>query len=156
MPLVAAGYLVADRDLIVATLVRRRSFLARLARAHDAALGIVFVRSLGDAVEIEVGADLGARTARSDDGRDDRVDLIAQPLFERRPPFVEADFADAVVAAAVGKQATGFVDDRDPLRLEPVDGGGDQVADGAHLLRLQRAADLEHDRRRRLHFVARE
>ena len=30
------------------------------------------------------------------------------------------------------------------------------MADGPHLLRLQRAVDLEHDRRRRLDFVARE
>jgi hypothetical protein len=153
LPLVGAGYLVADRHLIVADFVCR-SFFARLARAHDAALGIVFVRSLGNAVEIEVGADLGARAARSDDRRNDRVDLVAQPLFERRPPIIDADFADAFVAAAVGKQAAGFVDNRHPLRLEPVDGGGDQVADGVHLLRLQRAVDFEHDRRRRLHFVA--
>ncbi len=155
-PLIAAaGYLVADRDLIFAFVSCRR-FFARLARTHDAALGIVFVRSLRHAVEIEIGADLGAGAAGPDNGRYDGVDLIAQSFLERRPPFVAADFADPIFAAAVGQEAAGFVDDRHPLRLEPVDGGGDQVADGPHLLRLQRAVDLEHDRRRRLDFVARE
>ena len=49
---------------------------------------------------------------------------------------------------AVGEQAAGLVDDRDALGLEPVDRRGDEVADGAHLLRLERAAHLEHDRGR--------
>ena len=93
---------------------------------------------------------------RPDHGGDDRVHLFTQPLFECRAPFVHVDFAEVIVAGAVGKQAAGFVDDRDPLRLEPVDGGSHQVANGAHLLRLQHAVDLEHDRRRRLHLAREE
>ena len=73
----------------------------------------------------------------SDHRRHDRIDLFAQPLLECRPALVGADLADViVVAGAVGQQVAGFIDDRDPLRLEPVDGGSHEMADGAHLLRL--------------------
>ena len=65
------------------------------------------------------------------------------------PPFGSSPAPSA-------KQVAGFVDDRYPLRLQSVDGGGDEMADGAHLLRFERAADLEHDRGGRLDLVARE
>ena len=40
--------------------------------------------------------------------------------------------------------------------FKPVDGGGDEVADGADLLRFERAAHPHHDRGRRLRRFARE
>jgi hypothetical protein len=46
------------------------------------------------------------------------------------------------------------LDDRHPLRFQPVDGGGDQMADGADLCRIQRAADPHHDRGRWLGGLA--
>jgi hypothetical protein len=85
----------------------------------------------------------------------DRLDLLAQPLLEGRASLVDAHFAELVAAGAVGKEPPGFVDDRHALRFEPVDRRRDQVANGAHLLRLERPVHLEHDRRRRLHLVAR-
>ena len=58
------------------------------------------------------------------------------------------------VRGAVGQQPPGFVDDRHPVRLQPVDGGGDDVADGADLRRLERAAHPNHDGGRRLRRLA--
>ena len=85
------------------------------------------------------------------------LDLVAQPLFVRRLPFVGADIAAVgIVAGAVGEQLSLLVDDRDALRPQAVDGGRDQMPDGAHLLRLERAAHLQHDRCRRVELVARE
>ena len=72
-------------------------------------------------------------------------------------PLVGADIAAVgIVGGAVGEQLAALVDDRDALRPQPVDRGGDQMADGAHLRRFERAAHLEHDRGRRLDLVARE
>ncbi len=61
----------------------------------------------------------------------------------------------ALGAGAVGEQLTGFIDDRDPLRLQAVDGGGDDVADRLDLLRLERSAHPHHDRGRRFRRFAR-
>ena len=68
------------------------------------------------------------------------------------PPIAPVD----VARRAVGEQLAGLVDDRDALRLQAVHRRGDQVADRAHLLRLERAAHAQHDRGRRLDLVARE
>src|SRR5581483_11929275 len=57
-----------------------------------------------------------------------------------------ANLLVGVGGGAVGEQLAGFVDDRDPLRLQAGDGGGDKMADGTDLLRLQRAAHPHHDR----------
>ena len=62
----------------------------------------------------------------------------------------------ASVPAPSASRLPDFVDDRDALRLQPVDGGGDEMADGADLLLLQRAAHPHHDRGRRLRRLARE
>ena len=84
-------------------------------------------------------------------------DLIAQPLLKSRLAFVGAGALQRIVRrGAVGKQLAGLVDHRDALGLQPVDRGRHQMADGAHLLRLQRAAHFEHDRRRSVDLVARE
>ena len=64
--------------------------------------------------------------------------------------------AVGIVAGAVGQELAALVDDRHPLRPQPVDGAGDEVADGADLRLLQRAADLEHDGRGGFDLVARE
>jgi len=42
----------------------------------------------------------------------------------------------AVTLRAVGEQAAGLVDDRNAFGFQSIDGGSDQVADGAHLLLL--------------------
>ena len=57
---------------------------------------------------------------------------------------------------AVGKQFAGLIDDGNALRLQAIDGGRDQVADGPHLLRLERPAHLEHDRGGGIDLVTRE
>ena len=157
-PCAGAGQFVADRHLRRLPCRRRSpSFLARLARAHDAAFGIVFVRGLGDAVEVEIGGELHARAAGADHRGDDRFDLVAQAAFVGRLALVGAGAVERVgLCGAVGEQPAGLVDHRHALGLEAVDRGGDQMADGAHLLRLQRAAHLEHDRGGRLDLVARE
>ena len=150
-------YFVADRDLVAVALGGIGGFFAGLAGADDAAVGIEFVGGLGDAVEIEIGGDLNARMARTDHRVDDRLDLFAQPVLEGDLPLVGAESpAVGIVAGAVGQQVAGLVDDRDALRPQAVDGGGDEMADGAHLRRLERAAHAQHDRRRRLDLVARE
>ncbi len=59
------------------------------------------------------------------------------------------------IAGAVGQQAACLVDDRDAVGLEALDrGGGDEMADGAHLAWLELAADLQDDRGPRLLAVA--
>ncbi len=64
---------------------------------------------------------------------------LAQAVLERGLALVGAGAGERiVVAGAVGEQLAGLVDHRDALGLEPVDRGGDQMADGAHLLRLER------------------
>jgi hypothetical protein len=50
----------------------------------------------------------------------------------------------------------GLIHDRHPLRLQPVDGGSDHVADGANLLRFERAAHAHDDRGRGFGRLARE
>ena len=115
----AAGYLVADGHLIVAALGGGR-FFARLAGTNRPALGIEFVGCFGNAVEIEVGADLDAGPPGADHGGNDRLDLLAQPFLERRAALVDGHFAEFVVAGAVGKEPAGLVDDRDALWLEPL------------------------------------
>ena len=82
-------------------------------------------------------------------------DLLAQPPLECELALVGAGAESAeIVVGAVGKEAAILVDDRDPGRLQAVDRGGHQMADGAHLLLLQRAAELEHDRGGGLGLVA--
>ena len=94
---------------------------------------------------------------RADDRRDDRLDLAAQALLERGLPLVGADVAAVcIVAGTVGQELAALVDDRHPLRPQSVDGAGDEMTDGANLMRLQRAADLEHDGRGGIDLVARE
>ena len=152
-----AGQLVADRDLAFAAVAVGGGFLARLARAHDAALGIELLRGLGDAVEVEIGGELHAGATGTDHRDDDPLDLLAQPPLIGGLPLVGVDAAESAVGGrAIGEQAAGLVDDRDPLGLEAVDRRGHQVADRAHLLGLERAADLEDDRGRGLRLVARE
>ncbi len=133
----------------------RLLLFAGLARAQHAALGIELVRGLGDLVEVEIGGELDAGAAGADHGGDDVLDLLAHPLLEGGAALV-ADRLLRIGRGAVGEQLAGLVDDRDALRLQPVDGGGDEVADGADLLGLERAADPDHDRGRRLRRLARE
>ena len=92
----------------------------------------------------------------SDHRGNDGLDLIAHPLLERDLALVGAHAARRLVAVAVGQQAAGFVDDRNALRLQPVDGGRGEMADRPHLRRIEAAAHLEHDRSRRLRLFARE
>ena len=88
---------------------------------------------------------------------DDGLDLLAQTALVGGLAVVGRDAAgDVLVVGAVGEQPAGLVDDRDALRLEAVDRRGDEMADRPHLLGLERAAHLEHDRGRRLDLVARE
>ncbi len=99
--LIGARQLVADRDLVVA-LARRRALLPGLARTHHAAVRIILIRGLGNAVEIEIGGDLHARMARSDYRGDDPLHLFAQMLFVGRLALVGGDAAGGhVVAGAI-------------------------------------------------------
>src|SRR5437867_3693188 len=148
-----ARQFVVDRDLAV-VLGGQRGFLAGLGGAQHAALGIELVRGLGDLVVVEIGGELDAGAALADHRGDDRLDLVAYALLERSAALV-ADRVLGVLAGAVGQQPAGLVDDRYPLRLQPVDGGGDDVADGADLLRFEAAAHPHHDRGRRLRRFAR-
>src|SRR5262249_5286665 len=76
-----AGQVVTDRDLALAAVAGAGGFLARLARAHDAAFGVEFLRGLGDAVEVELGGELHAGASRTDHRGDDGLDLLAQALL---------------------------------------------------------------------------
>ena len=92
----------------------------------------------------------------ADNRRDDRFHLLTQVFLEGGLPFVGADVAaGGVVTGAIGQELALLIDDRDALRPQAAHSGGDEMADGAHLLRLQSAAELEYDRRRRLDLVAR-
>ena len=154
LPVLVSRQLVLDRDLAL-ILLGGGILLARLRRAHHAAVGIKLVRGLGDAVEVEIGRDLDAGAAGADDARDDVLDLLAQAPLVGDLALV-GDRAALVVGGAVGEQAAGLVDDRDALGLEAVDGRGDQVADRPDLRGLEPAAHLEDDRGGRLDLVARE
>ena len=152
-----ARQLVADRHLAVLGVVRCGLLLAGLARAHHAALGIELLRGLGDAVEVEIGGELHARASRPDDRghdrpRPDRAAGARRPICRSSAVVAEG----GVRAGAVGEEAAGFVHDRHPLGLEAVDRGGDEVANRPHLLRLELAAHLEHDRGGGFRLVARE
>ncbi len=95
--------------------------------------------------------------AGADDRGHDRFHLLAQAFFVGRLPFVGADVAAAHrIGGAVGEQLALFVDDRDALRAQAIDGGGDQVADGAHLGLVERAAHFKYNGGRRVDLVARE
>ena len=77
---------------------------------------------------------------------DDGFHLLAQAAFEGRFAVVGADAGLRIVGrGAIGQQFAGLVDYRNALGLHAVDRGRDQVADGADLLRLQRAAHFQYD-----------
>src|SRR6185312_10353091 len=79
-------------------------FFAGLARAQHPALGVVFVRSLGDAIEVELGRDVDARAPRAHDRADDGFDLLTQPPFIGELTLVGAGACAAlVVRGAVGQ-----------------------------------------------------
>src|SRR6185437_1076132 len=99
--------------------------------------------------------DLNPGVPWADQRIDDALDLLAQPVFQRDLPFVDDRAAGGVVIGAIGQETAGFVDDGDALRTQAVDGGGDEMADGAHLPRLERAADPQDDGGGRLDLVAR-
>jgi hypothetical protein len=132
---VAAGKLVADGNRSGGGIAARHHLFAGLARANDAALGIELVRRLGDAVEVEFGGELHPGVARADHRADDRFDLFAKAAFIGELAFVGGRAA-GIVGAAVGQKPSGLVDHRHPLRLQSVDGAGDEMPDGAHLLRF--------------------
>jgi hypothetical protein len=91
----------------------------------------------------------------ADDRRHNRLHLLPQALFVRRLPLVGADVAAGLaVGGAVGQELALLVDNRDALRAQAVDGGGDQMADGAHLRRIERTAYFEDDRGGRVDLVA--
>ena len=110
-----AGQFVVDRHLAVVVGGQGR-FLAGLAGAQHAALGIERVRGLGDLVVVEVGGELDAGAALADHRGDDRLDFVAHALLEGGAAlFTDGDIG--FLAGAVGQQPAGFVDDRHPLRL---------------------------------------
>ena len=148
-----AGQFVVDGDLAI-VVGARAGFFAGLARAQHAAFRIEVVRGLGDLVEVEIGRELDPGAAGADHRGYDRLDLVAHPLLEAGAALV-ADGIVVVAPGAVGEQLAGFIDDRYPLRLQAVDGGGDQMADRANLLRLEAAAHAHHDRGRRFGRFAR-
>ena len=156
LPLVSAGYLVADRDLVVADFGSPKFLPASGSSAPRGPRDRICPKSA--VMRLKSKSALTWMRARPGPTTDVTIaSTWSRSRFsndDRRSSTLTSPTSSS--PAAVGKEAPGFVDDRHPLRLEPVDGGGDQVADGAHLLRLQRAVDFEHDRRRRLHFVARE
>ena len=89
-----------------------RGFLARLARAHHAALRIELVERLGDAVEVEFSSELDTRPAGSDHRRHDRFNLVLQAPLEIGLALL-AGAADRAFGAArpVGEQIAGLIDD---------------------------------------------
>ena len=156
--LVAAGQFVGDRDWAAfLAVIGGRLFFAGLARAHDAAVRIELVGRLGDAVEVEIGVELDARLTGADHRGDDLLDLLAQAVFVSQLALVGAAAAQRIfLRRPVGEQPAGLVDDRDALRLHAVDRRRHQMADGAHLLRLERAAHLQDHRGGGFDLVARE
>ncbi len=130
-----------------------RDWLERTTLLSGSNLSEVWVIS----IVVEVGRELHAGAAGADDRRDDRLHLFAQLALKARAPFLAGDAVGGVVGLrAVGQQVAALIDDRNPLRLQPVDGGGRQMADRADLCRLERAAHAQHDRGRRLRRFARE
>ncbi len=150
--LLVAGELVVDGDLAV-VLGGLAGLFPGLARAEHAAFGIELVGGLGDLVEVEIGGELDPGAAGADHRGHDVLDLLAHPLLEGGAALV-ADLLVRIGRSAIGEQLAGFVDDGDALRLQTVDGGGDEVTDGADLLGFQRAAHAQHDRGRRLRRLA--
>ena len=71
---------------------------------------------------------------RSDYRGDDQLNLFAQMLFVGGLPLVGLGAAGVrVVTGAVRQQLALLIDDRDALRPQVGDCGGDEVADGADL-----------------------
>src|SRR5262249_37746452 len=93
-----AGQLVADGDLALAAVGGAGGFLPRLARAHDAAFRVEFLRGRGDAVEVEIGGELYAGAPRAAPRGDDALDLLAQALLVGGLPFIGAHPAGDAVA----------------------------------------------------------
>ncbi len=153
--LLRAGQIVPDRHLSLAAVGAGR-FLPRLARAHDAAFRIEPLGGLGHAIEVEIGGELHAGAAGADHRGDDALDLLAQAPLVGDFAFVGPDARTGIGLCAVGEQAAAFIDDRHPLGAQAVDGRGNQMADRAHLLRLELPAHLEHDRGGGLDLLARE
>ena len=133
------------------------AFLLGLGRAQHAAVGIEFFRGLGDAVEIEIGGQVRRGRGPEPTTEDTIVSIWSRSRRSKLDfALVSGGPGAGILGGPVGKQAAGIVDDRDPLRLEPGDGGGDEMPDRPHLLGFELAAHLEHDRGRRLGLVARE
>ena len=155
MLLLAARHLVAHRHLTLAA-VGRALLLARLGRAHDAALRIVPVGGLGDAIEIEFSRDLDAGMTGTNHRGDDGFDLLSQSPLVGGLTLVDVrrKTRDRIVAAAIGEQTARFVHNRHPLGLEPAHRAGDQMADRLDLLGLKPPAHRQNDRGGRFHFVA--
>jgi flagellar M-ring protein FliF len=86
---------------------------------------------------------------------------VGYEIFDKSDALGTTSFSQNInnlraLEGELARTTPGFIHDRHALRFEPIDGGRDQVANGAHLLRLQRAMNLEHDRPGRVHLVARE
>ena len=144
--LLTAGKLVGDRNRAFLAVAGGHHLFTGLAGPNDAAFRVEPVGGLGDAVEVEIGGErLDARAPGSHHRGNDGLDLIAHPLLERDLALIGAHAARRLIAIAVGQQAAGFVDDRNALRLQPVDGGRGEMADRPHLRRIEAAAHLEHD-----------
>src|SRR6185503_8383839 len=91
--------------------------------------------------------ELDAGAALADHRGDDRLDFIPYALLEGGAALV-ADGDLRILTGAVGQQPAGFVDDRHPLWLQPIDGGSDDVADGPDLRSVEAATHAYHDRGR--------
>ena len=153
VPVLVARQFVVDGDLAVVA-GGGAGFFPGLARAQHPALGIELVGGLGDLVVVEIGRELDPGAAGADHRGHDGLDLVAHPLLEAGAAIVAGGVV-GLGAGAIGEQLTGLVDDRDPLRLQPVDGGSNDVADRLDLLRLQRSAQPHHDGSRRFRRLAR-
>jgi hypothetical protein len=93
-------------------------------------------------------------TTWSDDLVENRLHLLRQVLLVC-PLAIAKDAGQGIVAVgAVGEQPPAFVDDRDAARLQTFDGGGDQMANRAHLAGAEGAGHLQDDRGRRFGGVA--
>ena len=141
-----ARQLVADRDGRRPWLPRWLACSLRVWVERTTRLsGIEGLGGLLHAVGVDLGRDLDARAALADDAGHQLLDLLFHAPLEALLLFLQRGRAARLALGAVGQQASALVDDRDLVGLQAFHGGGDEMADRAHLARVELAGHLQRD-----------